>query len=332
MSKNVAVVILNYNGRDLLKTFLPSVLRFSEEAEIYVADNHSTDDSLSVLRNEFPQVKVISNKANYGFARGYNEALAAVSAEYYVLLNSDVEVTENWLEPLISLLHSNPRIAAVQPKIKAYRDKAKLEYAGAAGGYLDRFGFPFCRGRIFEDTENDVQQYDDERPVFWASGACMAIKSSVYLELQGFDDHFFAHMEEIDLCWRMQHAGYEIYYTFRSTVYHLGGATLNKSNPRKTYLNFRNNLLMLYKNAPGFPLLFLPKLIFDGVAGLHFLMKGEASNCWAIVKAHYYFYTHFWKHRRTPNRIRSTNIYPGSIVTAAFIKGKKKFSDLNWLR
>lgn len=326
----VAVVILNYNGAALLKRFMPSVIRYSGDAQVYVADNASTDDSLAVLSLEFPSVQVILNKHNYGFARGYNEALKAVDADHFILLNSDVEVTENWIPPIVQPLLAHKATAAVQPRIRSCNQPASFEYAGAAGGYLDKYGFPFCRGRIFDTLEEDQGQYDTEVPIFWATGACMAIKASVYRELQGFDDHFFAHMEEIDLCWRIQHAGYIVLYTPHSTVYHLGGATLSKANPRKTYLNFRNNLLMLYKNAPGFGWMLLPKLMLDGVAGLSFLARGQVANCWAIAKAHIYFYTHFWRFRRTVNKVRSRHIYPRSLVWAYFVKGKKKFSDLGW--
>ena len=249
MSVRIAVVILNWNGRHFLEKFLPDVIRFSsDDASVVVADNASTDDSVEYLKKNFPSVRIILNEKNEGFTGGYNRALEKVEAEFYVLLNSDVEVTQDWLKPLLRLMDANKKIAACQPKILSYHEKDKFEYAGAGGGFIDKNGYPFCRGRIFSELETDHHQFDDERPVFWATGACMFVRASVYHELKGLDENFFAHMEEIDLCWRMQRAGYEVYYCGKSTVYHVGGGTLPKNNPRKTYLNFRNNLITFTKN------------------------------------------------------------------------------------
>jgi GT2 family glycosyltransferase len=249
--KSIAVVILNWNGRQLLEKFLPSVLEHSPEAEIYVADNASTDDSASFLANMFPQVKLIINNKNYGYAGGYNECLKEVEEDIYVLLNSDVEVTEGWLQPVIDLFETDPETAIIQPKILDYKNKTHFEYAGAAGGFIDKYGYPFCRGRIFDTIEEDQGQYNDDSQIFWASGACFFIRKNVFRELQGFDEGFFAHQEEIDLCWRAFNKNYKARFCHNSVVYHVGGATLNNSNPQKTYLNFRNSLLMILKNVPA---------------------------------------------------------------------------------
>ncbi len=288
----VAVVILNWNGAKLLQQFLPSVLRYSPEATVFVADNASTDDSIAVLKTQFPSVQIIQNQDNYGFAKGYNEALKNLNFDIYALVNSDVEVTENWLQPILEKFKNEPKTAIIQPKILDFKNKAFFEYAGAAGGYIDQYGYPFCRGRIFDTIEKDHQQYDDETEIFWASGACFFIRSEVYHALQGFDDDFFAHQEEIDLCWRAINRGYQIQYTSKSTVYHVGGATLQQGNPKKTYLNFRNSLLMLVKNLPKsrlIPILFV-RLCLDGLAGIQFLVKGKPKHTLAILKAHFSFY------------------------------------------
>ena len=288
----IAVVILNWNGAKLLQQFLPSVIRYSQEATIFVADNASTDDSIDVLKNLFPSVQIIQNKANYGFAKGYNEALKNLNVDLYALVNSDIEVTENWLQPILDKFKNEPKTVIIQPKILDFKNKEFFEYAGAAGGYIDQYGYPFCRGRIFDTIEKDQQQYEDETEIFWASGACFFIRSEVYHALQGFDDDFFAHQEEIDLCWRAINRGYQIQYTPKSVVYHVGGATLQQGNPKKTYLNFRNSLLMLVKNLPKsqlVPILFL-RLILDGLAGIQFLFKGKPKHTLAILKAHFAFY------------------------------------------
>ncbi len=291
MSK-IAVVILNWNGKSWLEQFLPTVILHSKQAEIYVVDNASTDDSVSYLQKEFPNVHIVLNDGNYGFAKGYNRGLKHIDAELYCLLNSDVEVTENWLEPILQLYYNHPEIAAIQPKILSYANKDKFEFAGAAGGFIDNLGYPYCRGRIFDETEIDYGQYDDEYEIFWASGCAFFIRSQDFWKQNGFDERFFAHQEEIDLCWRLNNSGRKIYYTSKSKVYHVGGGTLNKQSPQKTYLNFRNNLTMLAKNLP-FPkvvwLIFV-RLCLDGIAGIYFGIKNGFSHLWAVVRAHFGFY------------------------------------------
>ncbi len=301
MSKN-AVAILNWNGAELLKKFLPSVLKHTPQADIYVIDNSSTDESLSLLKKEFPDVKIIRLEKNHGFAEGYNLGIKKIKADNIVLLNSDVEVTENWLSPLISHLNKHPETVALQPKIKDYKDKKMFEYAGAAGGYLDFFGYPYCDGRKLFKIEEDKGQYDIEKEIFWASGACLMIRKKAFEKAGGFDSDYFAHQEEIDLCWRIHHQGGKIKYIPISTVYHLGGASLNEQNPFKTYLNFRNNLLTLLKNLPAshlFPVIF-SRLILDGIAGIRYFLRGKPSHTWAIIKAHFGFYKRIpqaWKKR-----------------------------------
>ena len=285
--KQTAVVILNYNGAGMLRRFLPSVIEYSPEASIYVADNGSSDESCDVVRNEFPAVKLMVLDHNYGFAEGYNQALAQVDEEYAVLLNSDVEVTRGWLSPMTQFLDSNPEVAACQPKLLSFKQKDFFEYAGAAGGYIDKWGYTFCRGRIFNTVERDSGQYDDTTDVFWATGAALMIRNEVYKNNGGLDGRFFAHMEEIDLCWRLRSRGYRIACVPQSHVYHVGGATLKKENPQKTYLNFRNNLLMIYKNAPDCQLkkIMLFRKVFDNVAALKFLASGDYAAFKAVRKA-----------------------------------------------
>lgn len=285
--KQTAVVILNYNGAGMLRRFLPSVIKYSPEASIYVADNGSSDESCDVVRNEFPAVKLMVLDHNYGFAEGYNRALAQVDEEYAVLLNSDVEVTRGWLSPMTQFLDSNPEVAACQPKLLSFKQKDFFEYAGAAGGFIDKWGYTFCRGRIFNTVERDSGQYDDTTDVFWASGAALMIRNEVYKNNGGLDGRFFAHMEEIDLCWRLRSRGYRIACVPQSHVYHVGGATLKKENPQKTYLNFRNNLLMIYKNAPDCQLkkIMLFRKVFDNVAALKFLASGDYAAFKAVRKA-----------------------------------------------
>lgn len=336
----VAIVILNWNGKNFLKKFLPSVIQYnSYNAELIVADNASTDDSVSFLTTNYPQVKIIKNTLNGGFAKGYNDALKHIEAEYYVLLNSDVEVTSNWIEPIIKLMDTDESIAACQPKIKNYNKKTCFEYAGAAGGFIDKYGYPFCRGRIFENIEEDTGQYNDTREVFWATGACLFIRSKLFNQLKGFDEDFFAHMEEIDLCWRLKNLGYKIMYCADSTVYHVGGGTLNKSSSFKTFLNFRNNMIMLLKNHP--PGYFYFKLIIrfmlDGVAGLKFLFSGEFSNFMAVIKAHFSFYASFNKtlkkrkqlHQQI-KRYTTTAVYLHSIIADYYLNGKKTFKEIDF--
>ncbi|MBL0737853.1 glycosyltransferase family 2 protein [Flavobacterium sp. GN10] len=288
----IAVVILNWNGVKLLEQFLPSVIQFSEGAAIYVADNNSTDSSVAFVTENFPTVKIIKNSGNHGFAKGYNDALQHIDAEIYALVNSDIEVTENWLKPILDTFDQEKHTAIIQPKILDYKNKEYFEYAGAAGGFIDKYGFPFCRGRIFDTVEKDNGQYDDNIELFWASGACFFIRKNVYHELDGFDESFFAHQEEIDLCWRAANEGHIIKYNFQSVVYHVGGATLQQGNPKKTYLNFRNSLLMMVKNLPKRGLFFVIffRMVLDGIAGIRFLTQGKIGHTFAILKAHFSFY------------------------------------------
>ena len=288
----IAVVILNWNGMKLLEQFLPSVVQYSPEAIVFVADNASTDDSISFVKANFPTVQIIKNDYNFGFAQGYNEALKNVDADIFALVNSDIEVTENWLQPIIETFKNEPQTAIIQPKILDYKRKEYFEYAGAGGGFIDKYGYPFCRGRIFETLEKDNGQYNDSCDIFWASGACFFIRSSVYKELNGFDADFFAHQEEIDLCWRAFNNNHIVRYNGNSIVYHVGGATLKEGNPKKTFLNFRNSLLMLTKNLPKeslFQVLF-SRMILDGIAGIRFLFQGHFLHTIAVLKAHFYFY------------------------------------------
>ena len=327
----IAVVILNWNGAKLLEQFLPSVIQYSPEAVIYVADNASTDDSIAIVKTKFPSVQIIKNENNFGFAGGYNEALKQVEADIYALVNSDIEVTEHWLQPILETFANEPKTAIIQPKILDFKNKEYFEYAGAAGGFIDKYGFPFCRGRIFETIEKDNEQYDDDCEIFWASGACFFIRSEVYNTLNGFDVDFFAHQEEIDLCWRAFNKGYQIKYNSKSIVYHVGGATLQQGNPRKTFLNFRNSLLMLVKNLPKSSLyttLFV-RMILDGLAGIQFLLKGKFSHFLAILKAHYSFYNLFSKTYRKRNSCQSESYYKTkSIVFTYFIKHGTIFEKL----
>jgi len=339
MSK-VAVVILNWNGSEMLRTFLPSVIRYSalSGVDVYVADNASTDSSISVLNEDFPSVKQVILDRNYGFADGYNKALSQIEAEYFVLLNSDVEVTENWLEPMITYLDAHPEVAACQPKILSWRQKEYFEYAGACGGYIDRYGYPFCRGRIMGVVEKDSGQYNDILPVFWATGASLFIRSSDYWEVGGLDGRFFAHMEEIDLCWRLRSRGRVLVCIPQSVVYHVGGATLKKENPRKTFLNFRNNLLMLYKNLPEDELrrTMLIRCFLDYVAAFSFLLKGGIANMSAVLHARKEYYAmrkDFRSSRKENIEKTSLQIIPEqikkSILVCYYMRGEKLFSQLN---
>jgi GT2 family glycosyltransferase len=290
----VAIVILNWNGAKLLQQFLPSVVAFSQNdgVEIWVADNGSTDDSISLLKENFPEIRILKLKQNYGFAKGYNEALRQIDADYFVVLNSDVEVTAGWLDSPIRLMETDTSIAAVQPKILSYHQKTHFEYAGAAGGFIDRFGFPFCRGRIFNEVEPDRGQYNQVTDVTWASGACMMIRAKQFAENGGFDADFWAHMEEIDLCWRLKNRRFRIVFDPSSTVYHVGGGTLSYDNPQKLYLNFRNNLWLLYKNLPSgklFPVLFF-RMFLDGLAALKLLAEFNFNGIRSVFMAHVHFY------------------------------------------
>ena len=331
----VAVVILNYNGRKFLKEFLPIVIeRSGKDAEIWVADNQSTDDSVDLMKEHFPDVKLIVNDENGGFAKGYNDALSKIEAEYYVLLNSDIEVTDNWIQPVIELMDSDSNIAACQPKIRAYHDKPKFEYAGASGGHLDKFGYPFCRGRVFQVLEEDNGQYDDPVEVFWATGACMFVRAETYHKQGGLDADFFAHMEEIDFCWRLKNNDYKVMVCPSSVVYHIGGGTLPKSSARKTYLNFRNNFSLLYKNLPSDKLfkVFVLRLFLDGMAGIKFLAEGHFQDFLAVFKAHFYFYGNWGrlsKKRKKLKQKRVPHMYRGNIALEHYLKGVKHFSDLD---
>lgn len=327
----IAVVILNWNGEKLLQQFLPSVIQYSENACIYVADNASSDDSIAVLKRDFPTVKIIANAKNFGFAQGYNEALQFVEEPYYALINSDIEVTENWLNPILELFIKEPNTAIIQPKILDYKKKTHFEYAGAAGGFIDKYGFPFCRGRIFDTLEQDKGQYDDETEIFWATGACFFIRKEVYHELKGFDADFFAHQEEIDLCWRAFNVGHIAKYTSKSLVYHVGGATLEVANPHKTYLNFRNSLYMLIKNLPSnkFVQVIFIRMILDGIAAFKFLFQGKPKHFLAVGKAHLFFYLKFntFLAKRNSN-LKSNYFKINLIVYTYFIKKKKQFSKI----
>jgi GT2 family glycosyltransferase len=333
----VAVVILNYNGKEYLEKFLPSVVSNSGSAEIWVIDNLSTDKSIDYLKTNYPTINLVINDANGGFAKGYNDGLQHIEADYYVLLNSDVEVTENWIEPCIDLMENDKSIAAVQPKVLSFKDKNKFEHAGAAGGFLDKNFYPFCRGRIFDAVEEDKGQYDTDIEIFWATGACMFIRAELYHEYDGFDNDFFAHMEEIDLCWRMKRNGHKIYCSGDSKVYHVGGGTLNYMNPRKTYLNFRNSLYMIIKNYEG-PLLpkLFGRLIIDGIGANLFLLKFQFKHFWAVFKAHmviYYRWGKLKKKRRTlaekSGEFNKKGVYKKNITIKKFLSGIKKYSELN---
>ena len=334
MAKRVAIIILNWNGEKLLREFLPSVVKNTNAdlGRVVVVDNHSTDGSWICLEQEFPDVERVLFEENFGFAGGYNRAIEMIEVEYVVLLNSDVEVAPGWLEPLVAVLDRDEKVAAVQPKILAYRDKNKFEYAGAAGGYIDYLGFPFCRGRVMDTTEQDYGQYDDEVDVFWATGASLCIWRDVYRVAGGLDEAFFAHMEEIDLCWRLKNGGYTLKVVPSSVVYHLGGGSLPMNHPRKLFLNYRNNLLMLHKNlcAKQRKKIFFARVLLDTMAGGLFLLKGQWSNTRSVIRA-YKAFREMRKVYPVPERsVSLSGIYPRSIVLDYFLRGKKKFSDLNF--
>ena len=328
----IAVVILNYNGIHWLKKFLQDVVIKSPEAQVYVADNASTDDSVTYLKNSFPDVKLIENKNNTGYSGGYNFALQNICADYYILLNSDVEVSDNWIMPIINQMEKDQNIAACQPKIKQFDDKEYFEYAGASGGFLDKYGFPFCRGRIFDTLEKDRGQYDNPLEVFWATGACLFIRATSFHKVDGFDPDFFAHMEEIDLCWRLKNLGYKIMCIPQSTVYHVGGGTLNQGSTFKTYLNYRNNLFMLYKNLEKNKLktIFI-RLTLDGISSAKFILEGKPLHILSILKAHIDFYKSIKKFRKKRATQFNAKLYPDSIVFSYFMKNKKEFNQLNKL-
>lgn len=328
----VAIVILNWNGKSLLEKFLPSVVAFSKEATVYVADNASMDTSVSYISEFFPSVKILQNKVNGGYAKGFNDALKNLSETIFVLLNSDVEVTENWLQPIISEFEKDDSMVAAQPKILDYKNKDYLEYAGAAGGFIDKYGYPYCRGRIFNTLEKDIGQYNDVSEIFWASGACLFVKAEAFWKAGGLDEDYFAHQEEIDLCWRLQSKGGKILYVGASKVYHVGGATLSAQNPKKTFYNFRNSLLNLLKNAKGtctFCSLFM-RMVLDAIAALQFLIQGKPEHFLAILKAHFSFYGMLPKflQKRKKNASEIKYFKTKSIVFQYFILKKKHFKEL----
>ncbi|AEV32100.1 putative glycosyltransferase [Owenweeksia hongkongensis DSM 17368] len=333
----IAVAILNWNGAALLRRFLPSVIEHSQAvAQVYVIDNASSDESLEVLKTEFPQVKLIVLNENYGYAGGYNKGLDYIKEDYVVLLNSDVEVTANWLPPLLSQFENNPKLAALQPKIKDLNKKDHFEYAGAAGGHIDILGYPFCRGRLFDTLEEDKGQYDSYQKVFWASGACLVVDSKKYREAGGLNESLFAHMEEIDLCWRMQLQGFEVGCEPASTVYHLGGGTLNKLSSKKTYLNFRNSLIIMFLNLPSGEAFakIMARLVLDGIAGIKFIFEGKFVHTLAILKAHFHFYVRFndMMRQKVGKPVKPLNklegVYHGSVVQQHYLSKKKKYSEL----
>ena len=333
---SVAVVILNWNGKDLLSRFLPGVVSSKySNLQLIVGDNASTDNSIEFIRANYPQIRIIENDQNYGFAEGYNRILQQVNADYYVLLNSDVEVPEDWIEPVIRLMETDSQIAAAQPKIKWQRDKSKFEYAGAAGGFMDINGFPFCRGRLFDEVESDFGQYNDPKEIFWASGAAFFIKTAVWKQTSGLDPDLFAHMEEIDLCWRLKNLGYKISYCPDAEVYHVGGGTLDANNPRKIFLNFRNNLMIMQKNLPLKEVYFqlVIRFFIDFVALIQFLLKGKPKFAMAVSKAHYQFLKNLQKtgDKRTDLQLpycSHTGVLKSSVVWSFFIKGIRRFSQL----
>lgn len=329
----IAIVILNWNGQKLLEQFLPSVVNFSsQEADIYLADNASTDSSINYVRAFFPSIKIVENAINGGYAKGYNDALKSIDADIYCLLNSDIEVTKNWLKPIIEVFKVDEKVAIIQPKILDFKDKTKFEYAGAGGGFIDLYGYPYCRGRVFNHLETDKGQFNDVKDIFWASGACLFIRSQVYHTLKGFDEDYFAHQEEIDLCWRTQNIGHKIKYVGKSTVYHVGGATLQGANPHKTFLNFRNSLLNVVKNVPKKWFLFVifSRLLLDGIAGIKFIVELRPIHTWAIIKAHFSFYKNFNNFlikRKELLKKEDYNLHT-SIVWQYFVLGRSKFKDL----
>jgi len=331
--KTLAIVILNYNGKKHLETYLPSVVECSDGHDVLVIDNGSLDDSINYISLKFPTVQLIQLKENVGFAQGYNDGLERIEGNYehYLLLNSDVEVSPGYLSPLLSRI-AESTIAVVQPKILSYVNKTRFEHAGASGGFLDKRGFPFCRGRIFDECETDHGQYDEAMPVFWASGACLLVKSALFHEVDGFDGRFFAHMEEIDLCWRLQHQGHQIWVEPSSKVYHLGGGTLSYESNTKVFLNFRNNLCMLAKNETGFwPGKIFIRMLWDGLAAVQFLLKGKPSLLYQVLKAHLAFYMALPRliSQRTNKKNTTLGRYKGNIVIDYFLKKKNKYSDLS---
>lgn len=331
----VAVVILNWNGRKFLEKFLPGVIEHSKgSAEVIVADNASSDDSLDFMAKTHPDIRVVELDKNYGFAEGYNRAFKQIDSEYYVLLNSDIEVTPGWIDPVIEMMDADKNIGAAQPKLLSYYEKDHFEYAGAAGGFIDRYGYPFCRGRIFQVLEKDEGQYDQETEIFWATGACMFVRSEIYQKMNGLDGDFFAHMEEIDFCWRMKNAGYKVMFKPGSTVFHIGGGTLPKNNAWKTYLNIRNNMIMIYKNLPTKRLwrVYIARLFLDFVAALKFFADGGFKDFWAVFQAHAHLMANFGKYRKKREKIphiRVSKFFKGSIVKEHYLMRRKYFTELD---
>ena len=334
--KDVAVVILNWNGVQFLEQFLEKVVLHSGDARIVVADNASTDASIAYVQTHFPSVEIIQNSENGGFAKGYNDALSKIESTFYLLLNSDVEVTENWIEPLYACM-KDESITGCQPKVKSFKNRSQFEHAGASGGFLDANYFPFCRGRMFDSNEEDLGQYDEPMEVFWATGAAFMIRSEAFHRANGFDASFFAHMEEIDLCWRLKKQGGRFMVVPQSVVYHVGGGSLPYSSTRKVYLNFRNSIMMLIKNHEG---ILLPKLfwrmLLDGIAAYRFLFRGEFANFWAVFRAHIYQYAKLrtlLKQRKEIKASKTTfnpkGLFDGNIVWNYYAKGVKKFENLN---
>lgn len=340
-AQDTAVVILSYNGKKWHELFLPLIVSESSSAySVVVVDNASTDDTADYIRTFYPSVHLIQIAVNNGFAQGYAEALTQIKATFYVLLSADFEVTPGWFSPLHKAMMNDPQLAACQPKIKYWRYRQQFEYAGAAGGFKDNFGYMFCRGRILDQIETDQGQYDDHIEVFWASGGCLFVRSELYHAVGGLDADFYAHMEEIDLCWRLKNAGYKIGYIGSSTVYHVGGSVISYGSPQKLFYNFRNSLILLLKNEKGHRLLWLfpLRLVLDGLAGIHFLSKGQFTECLTVIKAHFSFYGSLLKwlrHRRQAQNIlsdkpNSSGVYKGSIIWQYFVKKQKKFTALNW--
>jgi len=329
----IAIVILNWNGEKLLEQFLPSIVNFSSElATIYVADNASTDHSIKFVKEQFPLVQIIENATNGGYAKGYNDALNSIEADIYCLINSDVEVTENWIPPILEVFKDEDNTAIIQPKLLDFKDKNKFEYAGAAGGFVDLYGYPYCRGRVFNHLEEDTNQYNDVTEIFWASGACFFIRAKVYHQLSGFDEDYFAHQEEVDLCWRAQNEGFQVKYVGTSTVYHVGGATLQETNPHKTFLNFRNSLLNVIKNVPKQWFLFVvfTRFILDGIAGVKFLVELRPIHTFAILKAHLSVYKNFYKFLQKRKKLQKKYVYNPhtSVVWQYFILKRRYFKSL----
>lgn len=338
--KQTAVVILSYNSKKWHELFLPLIVEEAkEDYDVYVVDHASPDNTSDYIRENFPSVKLIRLNENHGFAWGYAQGLNQIQAQYFVLLSSDFEVTKGWFPPLLAAFAADRQLAACQPKIRFYKSKEFFEYAGAAGGFMDNLGYLFCRGRLFETLEKDEEQYNDSCPVFWASGGCFMIRTDAYRQVGGLDPDLVSHMEEVDLCWRLKNAGYRIGYVGDSTVFHVGGSIITYGSPEKTFYNFRNNLILLWKNERATKLLWLipVRLVLDGIAGLQLLLKGKPILSWAVIRAHWSFFgkLRFWTRKRKETRLKCSatpnreGVYKGSIIWDYFAKGKRKFSELN---